>query len=37
MDERHWVDDYHRAVRAKIGPLLEGADLAWLDRATAAL
>lgn len=37
MDERRWVDDYHQAVRARIGPLLDGADRAWLDRATAPL
>lgn len=36
-DERRWVDDYHRAVRAKVGPLLDGDDLAWLDQATAPL
>ena len=36
-DERAWVDDYHRAVRTKVGPLLDGEDRAWLDRATEPL
>ena len=36
-DERRWLDDYHRAVRTKVGPLLDGADLAWLERATEPL
>lgn len=36
-DERAWLDDYHAAVRAALGPLLEGADLAWLERHCAPL
>jgi len=32
-----WVDDYHRRVLARIGPLLEGEDRAWLEQACAPL
>ena len=31
-DERAWLDDYHALVRAALSPLLEGVDLAWLER-----
>jgi Xaa-Pro aminopeptidase len=31
-DERAWLDDYHATVRAALEPLLDGADLAWLQR-----
>jgi len=31
-DEKAWVDSYHAQVAAIVGPLLEGDDLAWLDR-----
>ncbi len=31
-DERAWLDDYHALVRAGLSPLLEGVDLAWLER-----
>jgi len=33
-DERAWLDAYHARVRAEIGPLLEGEDKDWLNRAT---
>lgn len=36
-EERAWLDDYHATVRAALGPLLEGADLAWLERHCAPL
>ncbi len=32
--ELSWLDAYHQRVAAQIGPLLEGADRDWLDRAT---
>jgi len=32
--EARWLDDYHRAVRAIVAPQLDGAALAWLERAT---
>ena len=35
--ERAWVDRYHAAVRAEVGPLLEGVDREWLERQCAAL
>ena len=31
-EERAWLDDYHASVRAALGPLLEDADLAWLEK-----
>ncbi|MCB1675974.1 MAG: aminopeptidase P family protein [Halioglobus sp.] len=36
-DELDWLNAYHRRVAATIGPLLDGADLAWLQRATRPL
>ena len=36
-EERAWLDDYHAGVRAALSPLLEGADLEWLNRHCAAL
>lgn len=36
-DERACVDAYHTRVRDTVGPLLDGADRAWLDAATAPL
>ncbi len=36
-DEREWVDNYHAQVRAKIGPLVEGAARDWLERVTGKL
>lgn len=35
--ERTWVDDYHAAVLAIVGPQLSGDDRAWLERACAPL
>ena len=35
--ERAWLDDYHAGVRAALSPLLEGADLEWLNRHCAPL
>ena len=36
-EERAWLDDYHATVRAALGPLLEDADLAWLEKHCAPL
>ena len=36
-EERAWLDDYHASVRAALGPLLEDADLAWLEKHCAPL
>ena len=35
--ERDWLDRYHATVRREVGPLLEGADLEWLERHCAPL
>ena len=35
--ERAWLDDYHATVRAALAPLLEDADLAWLEKNCAPL
>lgn len=35
--ERAWLDSYHAACRDKIGPLLSGTALVWLDHATQPL
>lgn len=37
IEERAWLETYHRRVREEIGPLLEGEDRAWLEKATAPL
>jgi Xaa-Pro aminopeptidase len=36
-EERAWLDDYHAGVRAALSPLLEDADLEWLNRHCAPL
>ena len=36
-DERAWLDHYHAQTRMLLAPHLTGADLVWLDQATAAL
>ncbi|GLQ46231.1 Xaa-Pro aminopeptidase [Dyella lipolytica] len=36
-EERAWLDDYHASVRAALGPLMEDADLAWLEKHCAPL
>jgi Xaa-Pro aminopeptidase len=36
-EELIWLNCYHAHVRAKIGPQLEGDDLAWLQRACAPI
>ncbi len=36
-EERAWLDDYHASVRAALGPLLEDADLLWLEAHCAPL
>lgn len=35
--ERDWLNAYHAAVLAKIGPRLDGADRNWLEAACAPL
>ncbi len=35
--ERGWLDAYHARVRRELSPSLKGADLAWLEAATAPL
>ncbi len=36
-DEAAWLDAYHADVRARVGPLVEGAAADWLAQATAPL
>lgn len=36
-DDRAWLDDYHAQVRSALAPLLDGADLAWLQWHCAPL
>ncbi|MDF1792305.1 MAG: aminopeptidase P family protein [Thalassobaculaceae bacterium] len=36
-DEIAWLDGYHRDVRARVSPALDGAHRAWLEQATAPL
>lgn len=36
-EERAWLDDYHAGVRSALSPLLDGADLAWLEKHCAPL
>jgi Xaa-Pro aminopeptidase len=36
-DERNWLDAYHARVLAEIGPMLDGENLAWLERAATVL
>jgi len=36
-EERAWLDDYHATVRAALAPLLEDADLAWMEKHCAPL
>ena len=36
-DERAWLNDYHAATLALIGPRVDGDALAWLDKACAPL
>ena len=35
--EREWLDAYHARVLREIGPMLDGATLAWLESAAAPL
>jgi len=36
-DELTWLNDYHALVRARLGPHVDGAALAWLGERTRAL
>ncbi|RED54127.1 aminopeptidase P family protein [Aestuariispira insulae] len=35
--ERDWLNAYHAKVLKEIGPLVDGDELAWLEKATAAI
>lgn len=35
--EVQWIDDYHALVLDRIGPLLQGEELGWLQQATRPL
>ena len=35
--ERTWLNEYHAAVVAKVGPTLEAGERAWLEEACAAI
>jgi Xaa-Pro aminopeptidase len=35
--ELEWLNAYHAQVLEKIGPRLEGDDLAWLEKACAPI
>ncbi|OLF52305.1 aminopeptidase P family protein [Pseudomonas chlororaphis] len=37
QEEREWLNAYHAEVRRRLGPLLQGAALEWLNTRTAAL
>lgn len=37
QDEIAWLDDYHRTVRERLAPHVEGAVLAWLQTSTRPL
>jgi Xaa-Pro aminopeptidase len=36
-EERAWLNDYHRTVRERVAPLVEGDALAWLEKRTQAI
>ena len=36
-EERAWLNDYHRTVRERVAPLVQGDALAWLEKRTQAL
>ncbi|WP_245986655.1 aminopeptidase P family protein [Azospirillum thermophilum] len=36
-EEAAWIDRYHARVRDSLAPVLDAADAAWLERATAPL
>lgn len=36
-DERQWLNDYHRQVRERLAPLVQGEALAWLFARTQPL
>lgn len=37
LEERQWLNDYHREVRARLAPLVEGEALRWLEARTAPI
>lgn len=36
-EERRWLNDYHREVRERLSPLVQGEVLDWLEARTAAI
>ena len=36
-DEITWLDEYHRTVRERLSPRVDGAALAWLQASTQPL
>ncbi|MCE1117112.1 MULTISPECIES: aminopeptidase P family protein [Pseudomonas] len=36
-EDADWLNSYHRTVRERLSPLLQGDALAWLERRTAAI
>ncbi|WP_353188936.1 aminopeptidase P family protein [Pseudomonas sp.] len=36
-EEKQWLNDYHREVRERLSPLLDGAALSWLNERTVAI
>ena len=37
LSDIDWLNTYHARVRGELAPLLEGADLEWLQEATVAI
>lgn len=37
QEEKQWLNDYHREVRERLSPLLDGAALSWLNERTVAV
>ena len=35
--EKAWINKYHNNVLKKVGPLLDGTDLEWLEKSTQAI
>lgn len=36
-EEKQWLNDYHREVRERLSPLLDGGALSWLNERTVAI
>ncbi len=37
VDERNWLNDYHRRVHKALSPSMDAVELRWLDEATRAI